>query len=508
MDTPVPETLRAPAATEQRGLRRIPRIDVEHAAERLFAAMAGDGDPIDLLLREVAALAGCTTAAIWRRDDRGRLLLVRKHGDDRLATTSASQRAIVDETDDGGPVAGLPLELTVDPATGDGLRLYGRTFAAVRLTDAVVALGPLARSHPSASDRDRLERLRPLADGAFRGALRAAALESELDSLRREVELGRRAIGSTIDADRSLQLLVELAITSTGSSAGFVAVRGLDGFTIAAARDLPAGFRELDVTPGHGILAGIPGLPGLLVVENAAPLGALGIGGLLAVSGPAGAEQPTCIFGLVADDAGALAADCAPLLETLIDQAALVLESAGAARATADRHVDALRGLCLALDARSPELHGHHQLVAGTARAIAIDLGLDPQLCDLIADAALVHDAGLLAASPEAPLAGEFAHPTLGAEMAALVPGAAELAPLIRAHHEWWDGFGFPHGLVGEAIPVGARVLAAAECYAEMLQPAGALTPEQVRDEIRARRGTQLDPACADTLVALLEEDL
>jgi HD-GYP domain-containing protein (c-di-GMP phosphodiesterase class II) len=506
---PVPEALKAPAAVEQRGVRRIPRIDVEQAAERLFAAMAGDGDPVSLLLAEVAALAGCTTAAIWRRDDRGRLLLVRKHGDDQLtASMAAGARTIVDETDDGGPVAGLPLELTRDAATGDAVRLYGRTFVALRLTDGVVALGPLQRSQASAADRTRLGRLQGLVDGAFRGALRSAALESELDALRREVELGRRAIGSTIDAARSLQLLVDLAITSTASSAGFVAIRDGEGFAVAAARDLPAGFDELDVTPGRGILAGIPGLPGLLIVDNAAPLGALGIGGLLAVSGPAGADRPTCIFGLVADDGAALAADCAPLLETLIEQAALVLESAGAARATAHRHIDALRGLCRALDARSPELQGHHPLVAGTARAIAVDLGLDPDVCDVVADAALVHDAGLLAASVDAPLAGEFAHPALGADMAALVPGAADLAPLIRAHHEWWDGFGFPQGLSGEAIPIGARILAAAECYAELLQPAGALTSEQVRDEIRARRGTQLDPACADTLVALLEEDL
>jgi len=374
LHVPVPETLKAPATVEQRGVRRIPKIDAAHAAERLFGAMAGDGDPVSLLLAEVAALAGCTTAAIWRRDDRGRLLLVRKHGDEQLtASLTTGARAIVDETDDGGPVAGLPLELTTRAATGDAIRLYGRTFVALRLTDGIVALGPLQRSQPSGADRTRLERLQGLVEGAFRGALRSVALESELEALRREVELGRRAIGSTIDAERSLQLLVDLAITSTGSGAGFVAIRDGERFAIAAARDLPAGFDELDVTPGSGILASIPGLPGLLVVENAAPLGALGIGGLLAVSGPAGTDEPTCIFGLVADDGGALAADCAPLLETLIDQAALVLESAGAARATADRHVDALRGLCLALDARSPELQGHHQLVAGTARAIAVD---------------------------------------------------------------------------------------------------------------------------------------
>jgi len=213
------------------------------------------------------------------------------------------------------------------------------------------------------------------------------------------------------------------------------------------------------------------------------------------------------IFGLVPDDTGELPADCSTFLQTLIEQAALVLESSDAARATADRHVRALRGLCQALDARSPTTYGHHRLVADTARDLARRLGVAAPLARLVEDAALVHDAGLLATTRDAPLAAEFAHPTLGAEMAALVPGAAELAPLIRAHHEWWDGFGFPNGVAGESIPLGARILAAAECYAEMCQPGNELPPARIVEEIRARRGTQLDPTCADSVVALVEED-
>ena len=81
-----------------------------------------------------------------------------------------------------------------------------------------------------------------------------------------------------------------------------------------------------------------------------------------------------------------------------------------------------------------------------------------PERVALVTQAALIHDVGLIAATGDGTIAAEFAHPAVGADMAALVPGAAELAPVIRAHHEWWDGFGFPNGLLGEAIPTrGAR---------------------------------------------------
>lgn len=509
MKTPLPEALAIPAPAEQAGLRRIPRIDADRAATRLFAAMAREGDVLRALLAEVADLVGCPTTAVWRRDDRGRLLLVRKHGDEQLASPAGPRRGwVVDESDDGGPIAGLPLEMAGDVVAGSVVRLFGRPFATLAVSDGILAVGPLQRDRLGSRERAHLAGLATLVDGAFREGMRTDALQVELDALRREVDLGRRAIGSTIDAERSLQLLIDLAITSTGSSGGFVALRNDDGFGIVASRDLPPGFDGLDVTPGRGILAGIPGLPGILIVEDPTRLGEAGVSGLLAVSGPAGCDEPVFIFGLVSDDDGELAADCSSLLITLMEQAALVLESSEATRATADRHIGALRGLCQALDARSPETHGHHRLVADTARAVAVELGVDEPLRTLVVNAALVHDAGLLAATTDAPLAAEFAHPTLGAEMASLVPGAAELAPLIRAHHEWWDGYGFPSGLVGEAIPLGARILAAAECYAEMLETPAEMSPRLVLDEIRARRGTQLDPICADTLIALSEEDL
>jgi len=172
-------------------------------------------------------------------------------------------------------------------------------------------------------------------------------------------------------------------------------------------------------------------------------------------------------------------------------------------RDAAARQLAALRGLARALDSRTSDSAHHHKLVARSAEALAQRMGLSvPERREIVA-AALVHDVGMLALEPN-PTA-ERAHAALGADMAALVPGGATLAPLIRAHHEWYDGTGFPAGLVGEAIPQGARILGAAEFYVESLQSGGAdRDPARLAREIRARRGTRLDPRCADEIVAML----
>jgi HD-GYP domain-containing protein (c-di-GMP phosphodiesterase class II) len=488
------------------GLRRIPKTATGQAAAALLQALAVDGDRLSAVLGVTATLAGAPATVVWRLDDRGRLLLARRFGDAAVAAQSGSGLASGDGDDAGGGGEGVPLEIYARPEGGVGvIQLHGRPFAAVAIEDGLLALGPLQRERLTPRSRRRLATLGGLVSDAIREALRSTALEREVEGLRREVDLARRSLGSTIDQDRSLFLLLDLAVTSSGSRGGFIAVRRGERFTITASRELPEAFADLDVTPGHGVLAQIPGLPGLLVVDDPDRLTAAGVGGLLAVAGGSDAEHPTLIFGLVADDDSELPPDCARMLTTLIESAGLVIESAGAARLTADRHVAALRGLCHALDARSVATDGHHARVARVATALAQVLGVDEELKRLVADAALVHDAGLLAATPAEALGAEFGHPSLGAEMVGLVPGAVDLAPLIRGHHEWWDGFGFPNGLQGDSIPFGARILGAAEFYVETLQSSDhRWTPDLLADEVRARRGTHLDPACADSLVTLI----
>jgi hypothetical protein len=487
--------------------RSVPRVPTAATAAALLGALVTDGDPLESVLRTIGRAANTPNVIFWRRDSRDRLMLTRRVGDAAPGVTTPRMVAL-SNPDEGSAVApGLPLELHAAPAVVQVIRLLGQPFAGLAVADGIVAVGPLRTETLRRTSRERLTRLAGLAEAAVREALRVATLDATIESLRREGELGRRAIGSTIDEQRSMELLCELAITTSASSGGFVAVRHRERFHLAVTRNLPDRFALLDLTPGGGVLEEVPGLPGLLVVAAPERLAALGVGGLLAVSGPAHTDQQSIIFGLVPDDAGALAVDCATLLETLVTQAALVLEAATAARDTADRHTAALRGLCQALDVRSAATADHHHRVAETAAEIADRLAVDPATRQLVVDAALVHDAGLLAATADGAVAAEFAHPSVGADMAALVPGAAALAPLIRAHHEWWDGFGFPNGLAGDAIPLGARILATAEFTVECHQSDPPLPAATLISELRARRGTQLDPALADIMLAIVTED-
>jgi hypothetical protein len=205
------------------GMRGLRRIDAAGVASRLLGTIGDDGDQLQVLLHAIADLAGAKAAVVWRRDDRGRLLLTRKWGDDALAADAACRPA-ADDADDGGAAAtGIPLEIHVRDSV-QLLTLHARPFAAVALTDGVLALGPLHRAKLSRRTRTRLLQLAGLVDGALREALRRAQLEAELQSLQREVELSRRAVGTTIDEERSLQLLIDLAVSTSGCRGGFAAV--------------------------------------------------------------------------------------------------------------------------------------------------------------------------------------------------------------------------------------------------------------------------------------------
>src|SRR4029077_5518092 len=108
---------------------------------------------------------------------------------------------------------------------------------------------------------------------------------------------------------------------------------------------------------------------------------------------------------------------------------------------------------------------------SGLARAI----GLPPEEIEAVRTAALLHDIGKRAVpehilSKPGPLTPEEfqkvrIHPQVGAEIISMVPFPHPVAPLILGHHERWDGKGYPHGLLGDDIPIGARVLTIADYY-------------------------------------------
>ncbi|MGI8687212.1 MAG: HD-GYP domain-containing protein [Thermomicrobiales bacterium] len=177
----------------------------------------------------------------------------------------------------------------------------------------------------------------------------------------------------------------------------------------------------------------------------------------------------------------------------------------------------AIRAFLQRLD-RAEQLHASD--VSFYALMIGESLDLSPELIRQIACGALLHDIGKLAipldhrdhsgAMTAVERLNMLTHPEIGEAMVSVHPSLAPFADLVRHHHERFDGHGYPDGLVGGAIPIGAAVLAVSEAFATMIteQPyQHARTWHQALDEIRRGSGAQFHPVVADAfLIALGEE--
>jgi putative nucleotidyltransferase with HDIG domain len=158
---------------------------------------------------------------------------------------------------------------------------------------------------------------------------------------------------------------------------------------------------------------------------------------------------------------------------------------------------------------------GHSRGVAALADMVTRRLGLPEDTRRTVHFAALLHDIGKLKLDPallssNRPLTPEEReavqqHPLLGVEMLRPISLWEDMLPIIHGHHERWDGKGYPAGLAGEDIPLGARVVAVAEVFDAMTRdtPYGPRrTPEEAVAELEAFAGTQFDPRVVRLFVA------
>jgi putative nucleotidyltransferase with HDIG domain len=159
-------------------------------------------------------------------------------------------------------------------------------------------------------------------------------------------------------------------------------------------------------------------------------------------------------------------------------------------------------------------LADHAIAVARLTIAVCRALDLDEPDTAACARAALFHDAGKLELPPRildrpAPLTSAAwslvrTHPERGERLVAAVPELADVAPVVRHHHERWDGAGYPDLLAGEDIPHGARVIFACDAFDAMtsVRPYRPTLPvDAALEEIRAGAGTQFDPVVARAVV-------
>jgi putative nucleotidyltransferase with HDIG domain len=154
----------------------------------------------------------------------------------------------------------------------------------------------------------------------------------------------------------------------------------------------------------------------------------------------------------------------------------------------------------------------HSRSVAAYADMIAAALGRSEEEQRQVHFAALLHDVGKLGLDPallntEGPLTDEQRktvqqHVALGVQLVSPISPWKEVPRIIAAHHERWDGSGYPHGLKGEDIPLGARVVAVADALDAMTSSNPFRAPEDILEELLACTATQFDPAVVHALVS------
>jgi putative nucleotidyltransferase with HDIG domain len=167
-----------------------------------------------------------------------------------------------------------------------------------------------------------------------------------------------------------------------------------------------------------------------------------------------------------------------------------------------------------ALDARDRYTESHSIRVSELAGKLGEQLELDDRDCELIRTAGSLHDLGKIGVRDDilnkpGPLTEEEweimrRHPDIGADMIAQHSALAEVAPLVRHHHERWDGSGYPAGLRGDVIPFGARILSVADSFDTITGPRlyrqSLMTPLEGVEDISRRADHWYDPNVVDAL--------
>ncbi len=176
-------------------------------------------------------------------------------------------------------------------------------------------------------------------------------------------------------------------------------------------------------------------------------------------------------------------------------------------------HLRTIEALAAAIEAKDETTHDHLRRVRLYATDIGKEIGLGEEQIQALRAAALLHDIGKLAvpeyilSKPGRLTPEEFErikiHPLVGAEILERIHFPYPVAPIVAAHHEKWDGSGYPRGLSEDEIPIGARILAAVDCLdalATSRQYRDALTMDDAMEQVAAQAGSSFDPAVVEVL--------
>jgi HD-GYP domain-containing protein (c-di-GMP phosphodiesterase class II) len=208
------------------------------------------------------------------------------------------------------------------------------------------------------------------------------------------------------------------------------------------------------------------------------------------------------------------------LLVAMASTAALAIDNARMHQVALNSYLYAIKMLSETIDARDVYMSGHSKRVSRYVLIAGEYLGLSTAELRIIEYAGLLHDVGKMSIDDAilckpCQLTSEewekmFVHPCAGANIIADIPCLKEIKDCVLHHHEKYDGTGYPDKLKGEAIPLGARLLAVADVFDTMTTErpfCAALSIDSALKDLRTKKGTQFCPACVEALISGFEKE-
>jgi putative nucleotidyltransferase with HDIG domain len=334
-----------------------------------------------------------------------------------------------------------------------------------------------------------------------------------------------RALGSTLDMDELLGSVLDSALRIFDLDLGYVALRDKETNTLSVRAirgvDSPASDAVRSTMSEWVVREGRP------LIFNPDP--SAGEGQVDAVTG---ARAALCVplvssegtIGSItvgsADSDYRFNSDDVRLLSTIANHVAIAVGNIELFSSLQEAYLATVRSLAAAVDAKDTYTRGHSDRVAAYATLIAERLGVSHEQRIALEMAAYLHDIGKIGVAEEILLKpGKLTsdemeemrhHPLIGANILKPVAFPWAITPIVRHHHEHFDGSGYPAGLKAEEIPLLARILTAADSYEAMTADRPyreGLSDEAALVELRRCSGTQFDPRIVEALVGIVEED-
>jgi len=206
------------------------------------------------------------------------------------------------------------------------------------------------------------------------------------------------------------------------------------------------------------------------------------------------------------------------ILSTLANQTAVAIENARLYEELEETFVQTISALANAIDVRDTYTSSHSQRIADWAVAVARDLGCSSEEVRNIYWGGLLHDIGKIGIPDDILKKSDHLeesewefikqHTLVGAKLISPIKKMAEVAPIIEYSHERYDGLGYPHGVKGEDIPLGARIISVVDAFSAMRDDRpykNSYSTQKAIEELMCNAGTMYDPKVVQAFLDLLE---